>query len=102
MLCLGVPLIAFGICYLIYSIIFRNKITLYYKGIKIIEGKEEKYLNLQLFFSIFNSLLMMIIGFIIVMNNLNDVYFLLTPLLFHLVNRLMKLISKQKGYIKLS
>ncbi|ABR48406.1 hypothetical protein Amet_2248 [Alkaliphilus metalliredigens QYMF] len=96
----GVFLIFIGLCYLIYSIIFRSKVTLYFKDIKVIEGKEEEYLKLQLYFSFINSLMVVSIGIIITMYNLDTPYIVLTPLIVHLVNFAMKLTSKQKGYVE--
>lgn len=96
----GTLLILIGISYLMYCIMFRNKVTLYFKDIKIVEGKEQKYLKLQLYFSVLNSLVLISMGITIVVYNLNTVYFVLIPLLFHLINFAMKLVSKIKRYVE--
>jgi len=66
MIWLGFIIVIMGITYLIYTIMFRKKVTIYFKSVRIVEGRESKYLNLQLYFSILNSLLFIIIGIIIV------------------------------------
>src|SRR5690554_2404536 len=93
---IGIILIFIGISYLIYSIMFRNKVTFYFKKLKIVKEKEEKYLNLQLYFAVINSLITSVIGIATVLYNLNTPYILLTPLIFHLINYAMKLTSKRK------
>ncbi len=97
---LGIILIMFGISYLTYSSIFRNKPTIYFKNIKIVKGKENEYLKIQLYFSIFNAFIVVFIGSIMVIYNLHPPYLMFTPLLVHLVNSIMKQISKTKGYVE--
>jgi len=97
---LGVALIVIGMTYFIYSIIFRKKVTIYFKNIKIIEGKEEEYLELQLYFSVLNSLIIASTGIIAVVFNLDTRYIVFAPLLLHLINFVMKLTSKSKGYVE--
>jgi hypothetical protein len=97
---LGVALILFGILYLVYSIRFKNKTTIYFKNVNVIQEKKNEYFKYQLYFSILNSILMMFIGGVLIICNLETSYMLFTPLLFHLVNLVMKLLCKAKGYIK--
>lgn len=89
-----------GISYLTYSIIFRNKPTIYFKNIKIVKGKEEEYLKMQLYFSILNSFIVVFIGSIMVIYNLNYSYFMFTPLFVHLINFIMKQKGITKGYVE--
>jgi len=89
-----------GVIYLIYSIIFRNKVTLYFRGVEIHEEEEEKYLKLQLYISVFNSLMAIGMGIIIIMCNINPMYLIAIPLIFHCINYGMKLIARLNGYIK--
>lgn len=96
---LGLTLIVIGILYLIYSIRFRNKITIYFKNIKISKGKKDEYLKLQLNFAILNSAILIIIGSIIVIYNLKSPFIFLVPFLFHTVNRTMKKVSKRRGIV---
>ncbi|QNO16530.1 hypothetical protein HYG86_17995 [Alkalicella caledoniensis] len=99
----GVFLIVFGITYLTYSIIFRNKVTIYFKNIKVVKGKEDKYFKMQLFFSILNSSISLIIGGMMVLSSYSSsysIYMPLIPLLFYLVNFIMKQLGKAKGYIR--
>lgn len=97
---LGVAFILIGILYLVYSIRFKNKTTIYFKDVNGIEEKENEYFKYQLSFSILNSVLLMFIGCVIILYDLETLYILLTPLLFHLVNLIMKLLCKAKGYIE--
>lgn len=97
---LGIILIAFGIFYLIYSIIFSNKATIYFKSLKIIKEKEKEYLKLQLNFSILNAFIIIVIGIVVVIYNLNIAYVIISPLILHFVNFMVKTISKRKGYIE--
>ena len=95
---LGILLIVLGIIYLIYSMISRNKITMYFKNIKIVKGKEDKYLKLQLQFAILNSLIFIVIGIIVVLYDLKSPFIMLTPLILHIINYIMQKISRTKGY----
>lgn len=97
---LGIFLIAFGIFYLIYSIKFRNKPTLYFRDIKMVKGKEVKFLRIQLYFSILNSFIFIVIGIIAAKNDLDSFYVVITPLFLHLINFVIKTISRRKGYIE--
>jgi hypothetical protein len=97
---LGVAFILFGILYLVYSIMFRNKTTIYFKNVNVIQEKENEYFKYQLYFGILNSIVMMFIGSVIIICNLETLYIVLSPLLFHLVNLIMKSLCKAKGYIK--
>lgn len=96
----GLILVVIGILYLTYSFIFRNVTTIYFKNMKISKGKEDEYLKLQLYFSILNSLILIIIGSVILVYNSKSPFILLVPLLFHIVNSTMKKASKRKGYIE--
>jgi len=93
-------LILTGISYLIYSIIFRNKVTFYFKNIKIIEGKEQKYFKLQLYSAVLNSLIIASTGIVLIIIKLDIPHYLLMPLLVHLINFVIKSISEEKGYIE--
>ncbi len=97
---LGIFAILFGIFYFIYSIKFRNKPTLYFKDIEIIKGKEAKYFKLQLYFSILISLIFIVIGIIVLKNDLDSIYLVITPLILHLINFVIKMISRIKGYVE--
>lgn len=97
---LGLFIIVVGIIYLIYSIVFRNKKTIYFKNIKISKGRKDEYLKLQLYFALLNSLILIIIGSIIVGYNLNSPFIYLVPILNHIVNFIMNQVGKKKGYIE--
>ena len=83
-----------------YSIKFRDKPTLYFRDIKVAKGKEAKYLKIQLYLSIFNSLIFIIIGIIVIKNDLDGIYIMLTPLILHFINFMTKTISRIKGYVE--
>lgn len=95
----GLFLIALGIGYLIYSFMFRNKVTIYFRSMKLIKEKEKEYLKLQLYFSILNAFIVIIFGIIVAIYNLDNIYVIVSPLILHLVNYIMKTISKRKGYV---
>lgn len=97
---LGLFFIILGIFYLIYSIVFRRKPTIYFKNLRMIKGKEDKYLRLQLYFAIFNSLIFISVGFIVIRYRLESFYLILTPLILHFINSMVKAISKTKGYVE--
>ncbi|SCX96178.1 hypothetical protein [Alkaliphilus peptidifermentans] len=97
---LGVSLIVIGISYFIYSIMFRNKKTYYFKKIEIVEGKEEKYFMMQLYSSVLNSLILLLTGIYSVIYNPQPPIALLVPAIFHLVNHLAKERGKINGYIQ--
>lgn len=97
---LGLFLIDIGMAYLIYSIMFRNQATIYFRSIKIIKEKEREYLKLQLYFSILNAFIFVVFGIVVAIYNLDNIYVMASPLILHLVNYIMKTISKRKGYVE--
>lgn len=97
---LGLFLIAMGMVYLIYSIMFRNKATMYFRSMRIIKEQENEYLKLQLYFSILNAVIFIVIGILVCIYNLDNIYIIASPLILHLVNYIMKTISKINGYVE--
>lgn len=97
---LGVFLILLGVVYLIYSIIYRETITIYFKNIKLKENKKREYFKLQLCFSIINALIVMAVGIFITIKDERLTYIAVFPLLVHLVNYIMKLVGEAKGYLE--
>ncbi len=89
----------FGVVYLVYAVLFRNKVTIYNKRSGMIVLNNEKYFKLQLYFSILNSLWMIIVGAIATRANLVTPNILLLPILFHLINWISTLVARRKGYI---
>ena len=63
---------------------------------------EEKFLKLQLHFSISNSILMIIFGLVITINNLGLKYIMTLVLLFHTINYLLRVVAKSKKYIHMN
>ncbi|NLY45050.1 MAG: hypothetical protein GX053_03545 [Tissierella sp.] len=92
--------IAFGIFYLIYSIKFRNRPTVYFRDTKIVKGKEAKYLKIQLYLSILIALIFIAVGITVAKNDLDGIYIILTPLILHFINFMIKIISRIKGYVE--
>lgn len=62
----GMVLVLFGMGYLLYSIIYRKKVTLYFNSVKILLGKEKDFLKLQLIISVFNSIWMIALGLVVI------------------------------------
>jgi len=92
----------FGVIYLVYSFLNKNKVTMYNRNSKMVVLNEEGFYKLQLYFSIVNSILMIILGLIITMLNLGLSYIMVTLLLFHIINNLLRAVAKSKKYIKLN
>lgn len=89
----------FGVMYLVYAIVFRNKVTIYNRRNNMVVLNKEKYFKLQLYFSIVNSLWMIIVGIIIARENLITPNIFLIPILFHIINWVASLVARRKGYI---
>lgn len=89
-----------GIIYLAYSFLFRKTVTVYHKSYKKFILNNEKYLKLQLNFSIANSMIMIIVGLIATILNLSYGYVVLSVILFHAINYLFIVVAKRKGYIQ--
>jgi hypothetical protein len=96
----GLVLIGAGLIFLIYSIICKNKVNIYNRSNDFIILNKQKFLNLQLYFSILNSICAIILGLIVIKYNLISIYIALYPLVFHLINYLIKLTGEIKKYIK--
>lgn len=97
----GIVLVLFGTGYLLYSIIFRKKVTLYFNSVKILPGKEKEFLKLQLILSVFNSIWMMALGLVVIKYDCKNSILFILPVIFAFANLLMKIVSRKKGYIKL-
>lgn len=97
---LGIFFIVLGIAYLIYSFMNRDKITFFFNSINMVKGKEEEYFKLQLYFAILNALIIIIVGLIGVIYNIDPLFLVMSTLIVHLINFIMKKTSKIKGYIK--
>ena len=96
---LGLVPIALGIIFLIYSVIYKNKIGIN-RSDKFIIVNKEKLLTLQLYCSIFNSVCMIIVGIIVILYNLPNIYVVAYGLIFTFINYLVIPIGKNKQYIK--
>jgi hypothetical protein len=94
----NISICIFGLLYLIYSFLFRNKITVFNKREGMVVLNKDKYLKLQFWFSLVNSIVMIIIGIKATMLNLVTSNILLLPVLFHLINYLLSLVARGKGY----
>ena len=92
-----------GIVYLIYSILWRNKVTYfsrrYSKTSKMTINKSKEFLKLQFKISILNSIYLIIYGIFLNLFNLNGLWLILGILPFHFINLLLILRSKKLGYV---
>jgi len=77
-------------------------VTIYNRSDRMIVLNQERFLKLQLYFSIVNSILMIIIGLIITMFNLKMTYVMASVMLFHTINYLLRIVAKIKKYIKVN
>lgn len=93
----GLLIVELGIIYLVYSILFKNQITLYNKDDKMTVINIHSYLRLQLYFGIIGSVYFVVIGLITAITNINICYTVLSVLLFHFINRSFKIISKKEA-----
>lgn len=96
---LGLVIIAVGIIYLIYSILFKNKVSIYNRKDYIIILDEQRFLKLQLNISIINSACTILFGLIVYIYNFSNPIIILYPLAFHFINYLTLLIGKKRQYI---
>lgn len=94
-------MIALGIMFLIYSIISKDKINIYNRRDNLSILNERKFLKLQLYFSVLSSVYLIIFGLAVIIYNLDNLYVLLSPLIFRFINYMVILVSKAKQYIKL-
>jgi len=97
---LGLGIIIIGIIYLLYSILFKNKVNIYNKKSYYVVLDKHKFLKLQLYISIINSVCAILFGLVAYIYNLSNSYILLYPLVFHLINYVTILIGKRRQYIK--
>jgi hypothetical protein len=100
---IGTVLVLTGMVFLIYSVLYRNKVNMYSRRyskkseMKLI--KEAEFLRLQLYFSIFNSIFQIIFGVLIILFNLSSLLIFAGVLLFDFINFLLIIESKRKGYV---
>ena len=99
----GIMYSVMGLVYLIYSVLCRGKVNYYNrKYIRKIEMtiiKSSEFLSLQLKFSILNSIYLIMYGILIIIFNLNNVFIIAGSLPFLLLNFLLIVESKGKGYV---
>ncbi|MBU3130704.1 hypothetical protein KPL52_24140 [Clostridium tagluense] len=100
---IGILAVLMGVIYLTYSVLFRDKVNYYNRRFSrrnemtIIRLSE--FLRLQLNFSILNSICCIISGMLIIIFNLNGLFILLVAIVFSLMNFLLVVKSKMKGYV---
>jgi hypothetical protein len=95
----NIAICIFGVIYLIYSFISKDKVTFYNRNDRMIVLNEKRFLKLQLYFSIVNSMLMIILGLIITMFNLGFNYVFASLIPFYTINYLLRIVAKSKKYI---
>ncbi|MHB9942532.1 hypothetical protein CF065_13095 [Clostridium sporogenes] len=95
----GLLLIAIGIIFLIYSVIYKNKISIN-RSNKFIIVDKQKLLSLQLYCSILNSVCMVIWGVVVIRYNLPNIYVAAYGLIFTFINYIVIPIARGKNYIK--
>lgn len=100
---IGIICILTGVFYLMYSVLRRDKIAYqsrkYFRTSAMTIIKLSEFLRLQLIFSTFNSIYLVIYGILIIVFNLNDVFIIVGVVPFHLINFLFIIESKKKGYV---
>lgn len=100
---IGIVPILMGVIYLIYSVLNRGKVTYYNRRFgrryKMTIIKLSEFLRLQLIFSILISIFNIILGILIIIFNLNNIFILVAPIILSLLNFLLVGESKTKGYV---
>ena len=99
----GILPVLTGVIYLIYSVLVRDKVN--YKNRRFSRRNEmtiiklNEFLRLQLYFSVLSSICCMISGMLIIIFNLNDLFILVVPIVFGLMDFLLVVKSKLNGYV---
>lgn len=99
----GILPVLTGVIYLIYSVLVRDKVN--YKNRRFSRRNEmtiiklNEFLRLQLNFSVLSSICCMISGMLIIIFNLNDLFILVVPIVFGLMDFLLVVKSKLNGYV---
>lgn len=99
----GVLSVLTGVIYLIYSVLVRDKVN--YKNRRFSRKNEmtiiklNEFLKLQLNFSILSSIFCIISGILIMIFNLNDLFIIVVPIVFGLMDFLIVVKSKMNGYV---
>ena len=99
----GVLSVLTGVIYLIYSVLVRDKVN--YKNRRFSRKNEmtiiklNEFLKLQLNFSVLSSIFCIISGMLIMIFNLNDLFILVVPIVFGLMDFLVVVKSKMNGYV---
>lgn len=100
---LGLVPVILGIVYLIYSVLCRNKINYqirrFFRKSPMEVKNSRKFLNLQLKFSILNSIYCILYGTLIIIFNINNIFIILGLLGFSIINFSIIVQGKEKGYI---
>lgn len=100
---IGISLVLMGVMYLIYSVLFRDKVNYYNRRFsrrnKMTIIKLSEFLRLQLNFSILNSMFCIVSGMLIIIFNLDSLFIFVVAIVFHLINFLLVVKSKMKWYV---
>ena len=100
---LGMMPVLIGIFYLISCIWRRDKVAYrnrrFSKTNEIIVLKRTEFLELQLKYSVFNSLFLIILGVLITIFTINNIFILVALIPFQLMDFILIVESKKKGYV---
>ena len=94
----GLFLIVLGILDLILSILNKNKLTKYNRKDKITIINREGFFKLQFYFSIVESIYLIVFGILNTLYKVRISYFVIGALLFFYITSQLKVVSKKKGY----
>lgn len=99
----GILAVLTGVIYVIYSVLVRDKVNCknrrFSRRNEMTIIKLNEFLRLQLNFSVLSSICCMISGMLIIIFNLNDLFILVVPIVFSLMDFLLLVKSKMKGYV---
>ncbi|MBU3099750.1 MULTISPECIES: hypothetical protein [Clostridium] len=100
---IGILPVVIGVIYLIYSVLFGDKVNYYNRRFsrrnKMTIIKSSEFLRVQLNFSILNSIFCIISGLLIIIFNLNSLFILVVAIVSSLMDFLLVVKSKMKGYV---
>lgn len=88
-----------GVANLIYVISCRKKVNFHNRRSVKALIRANEFLRLQLYFSILGSAFLVLYGILVTIFNLNNVLIIVGFLPFHLINLILLIVSKRKGYI---
>lgn len=96
----GLVFVFWGFIGVSLAVVRRNRISVYNRQMEILEGMETEFLRLQFEFSFASYIFLIMAGLCIYVNNPDEFFIMIVPIVFKLIYYLFGIASENRGYSK--